>query len=413
MGRYIYAYIGVAVAVALGLFLFFYFQQGQPTVNVGQRFYIAQVPTGLNNLTLCDLRGTTPFMEGFYLQGAQPGALKTWSWGDDTPAETTTSIVMNHDYRLKNNDTSRQFNGNVTEWDYYNPTKIRDMEYFTVTVNNTNLKANYDQFEGVIIQDDYAGFSVSSSAPYAWYTWYWDKTNPSDYDYTSLDNSNPGHRYSSIGKFHGYVDITSPSLNEEKDFCVMVISNMKNITGQINVTDPLFSIYPSMGLPKDNLSFMAILVPAPGIQITSVPEYSWNFGDKSPVSHLAVPTHMYDKNGTYLVKVNVTDSRGYLTMSKTVVIIKPTLSIFPTHGPIGTNITINGSQFPDGSYTGKIGSSLLLANNPTFPVTVKNGTFSINYPIPSGILSGLKNIYVQYLPSQKTLASATFNVTRS
>jgi PKD repeat protein len=413
MGGYTYVYIGVIAAIiAIGFFLFFYLQQGQPVSKGGQQFFIAQVPTGLNNLTLCDAHGTTPFMEGFYLQGAQPGTLKTWNWGDTKPDETTTSVVMNHDYRLNKNDTSLQFKGNVTEWDYDNPTKIRDREYFTVTVDNTNLKANYDQFEGVIIKNDYAGFSVSTPAQPTWYTWYWDKTNPNDYDYTSLDNSNPGHEYSNIGKFHGYVTLASSSVNEEKDFCIMTISNMRNITGEINVTDKLFYIAPSVYLANDDLTFVLEKTPAPGLLTYSNPGYLWSFGDKSPPSRVQPASHMYENNGTYLVKVNATDSRGYLTLSKTIVILKPTMSIFPKSGPVGTNVIINGSQFPDGNYTGEVGKNLLLVVNPTFPVTVRNGTFSLSYQIPSGTQNGSKTIDVEYLPTGKILASTNFNVTR-
>lgn len=405
---YSYVYIGVGIAiVAVGFFLIFYLQPNQQILKV------SEIPSGKNNLTKCADNGTTPFMEGFYLQGAEPYTLKTWNWGDGTPQENNTNVVMNHDYRLNKNETSRQFNGNVIEWDYDNPTKGIDIEHFTVTVvNNTNIIGNYDQFEGVIVLDDYAGFSVSYPIPDASYTWYWNKTNPYDSDPASLENSNPSHKYSDIGKYHGNVTITSSSQGAVKDFCVMVLSNMKNITGDIEVNDSSFYISSSVGLAKDNLDFTAQLGPAIEQQITSNQEQLWSFGDNTSLSYISNPPHIYEKGGVYKVKVNVTDSRGYLTLLKTVVILQPTIKIFPTAGPVGTIITVKGSQYPDGNYLVKLGRSMLEVINPSFPVTVKNGTFSVSFLVPNGTLSGPKIIYVEYPPAEKILANTTFNVTR-
>lgn len=404
--RYVYVITGIAAVAVLVLFFAFY---QQPTPQVLQTL----IPTGRDSLTLCDTRGTSPFMEGFYLQGAQPGTLKTWHWGDNSPDETTMSVVMNHNYRLAGNVTDRQFNGSVTEWEYVNPAKISDRENFTVYVTNSNLRGNYDQFEGAIIQGDYAGFTVGFPSSNALYSWYWDKNNPDDSDLYMLEDSNPGHKYPNIGRYQGNVAISSPDISEGKDFCVLVLSDMRNVTGVMEVNDSMFYISSSVGLAGDDMVFTVQLAPAPGLITMVTPTHSWSFGDNSTKVHNTDATvhHRYANNGTFLVQANVTDPRGYVTLSKTVVILKPSITVSPSSGPKTTKIVVHGTQFPDGNFTGMIGTSLLLVENPRFAVTVKNGTFTVDYQIPSGVLNGSKNIYVEYLPTGKVFASANFTVT--
>ncbi|MFQ5666636.1 MAG: PKD domain-containing protein, partial [Candidatus Binatia bacterium] len=43
---------------------------------------------------------------------------------------------------------------------------------------------------------------------------------------------------------------------------------------------------------------------------TANPQFTWYFGDGSPLSHKANPRHTYKQPGTYKVSVRVTDAEG-------------------------------------------------------------------------------------------------------
>lgn len=42
------------------------------------------------------------------------------------------------------------------------------------------------------------------------------------------------------------------------------------------------------------------------------PQYKWDFGDGSPVSTEARPTHVYEKPGSYTVTIRIVDAAGQL-----------------------------------------------------------------------------------------------------
>ena len=42
------------------------------------------------------------------------------------------------------------------------------------------------------------------------------------------------------------------------------------------------------------------------------PQYKWDFGDGSPVSTEAKPTHVYEKPGSYTVTIRIVDAAGQL-----------------------------------------------------------------------------------------------------
>jgi len=71
---------------------------------------------------------------------------------------------------------------------------------------------------------------------------------------------------------------------------------------------------------------------------TGAYSYVWNFGDGSPASTLAAPTHTFAAPGTYPAWVNVTDAiGGYANVSVPVVVL-PTLGVSIAPSPSATDI---------------------------------------------------------------------------
>tara|TARA_B100000035_G_scaffold314794_1_gene332338 strand:- start:1524 stop:2486 length:963 start_codon:yes stop_codon:yes gene_type:complete len=78
-------------------------------------------------------------------------------------------------------------------------------------------------------------------------------------------------------------------------------------------------------------------------------EYSWDFGDASPISHEPKPWHYYDRSGTYTVTLTVRDS--YLTGDVT----RSSFTIVVTEGP-----EINEILIPEETV---VGESIILDAN--------------------------------------------------
>jgi hypothetical protein len=64
--------------------------------------------------------------------------------------------------------------------------------------------------------------------------------------------------------------------------------------------------YPDYGTPPLEVSFSADIECTEGATVN----YAWDFGDGSPASKEASPTHVYKTEGDYPVTLNVTDSAG-------------------------------------------------------------------------------------------------------
>ena len=86
----------------------------------------------------------------------------------------------------------------------------------------------------------------------------------------------------------------------------------------------------------------------------NIASYSWDFGDGGPAGSGPAPSHEYTAEGTYDVKLTVTDNGGR-TASKTipveVVNQAPVAAFTPTTSELSLSVAAGASSDPDGSIT--------------------------------------------------------------
>jgi len=73
----------------------------------------------------------------------------------------------------------------------------------------------------------------------------------------------------------------------------------------------------------------------------NIVEYTWDFGDGSPVSHDANPSHTYAEEGTYTVTLAITDDRGGTDSATFAVTVEP--KPFPILLLVGALVVIGGA----------------------------------------------------------------------
>ncbi len=74
-------------------------------------------------------------------------------------------------------------------------------------------------------------------------------------------------------------------------------------------------------------------------------EWYWDFGDDQ-TSSLRSPSHVYGSPGTYTVSLTVSNAAGRSTKPGTVIVeTKPILTLSPSSGPVGEQVTATGDMF--------------------------------------------------------------------
>ena len=171
---------------------------------------------------------------------------------------------------------------------------------------------------------------------------------------------------------------------------------------------------PYTGVVGTAVSFSGSGSTAPTGQTLS---YAWNFGDSSTGTGVS-PTHTYTTAGSFTVTLTVTASGGGTATSTAMVTITavpaPTISSFsPASGPIGTVVTISGSNLSSGTVPRvtlvQQGGSTLSA-----PVSASTAN-SLSFVIPPGAATGPISLMVgtQSISSISPLTvttSSTFTV---
>jgi PKD repeat protein len=152
----------------------------------------------------------------------------------------------------------------------------------------------------------------------------------------------------------------------------------------------------------------------------TIASQSWNFGDGSPVSTVANPTHGYASAGTYQVTLTVTDNGGATNSVShgvtTVANVAPTASFTSTPNNLVVSF-VSTSADPDGSLTGFSwdfgdGSAISTAANPSHTYA-SAGTYQVSLTVTDN--DGATNSITQgvtVVASVGPVASFTSTVTK-
>ena len=141
--------------------------------------------------------------------------------------------------------------------------------------------------------------------------------------------------------------------------------------------------------------------------------YAWNFGDSSTGTGVS-PTHTYATAGSYTVTLTVTASGGgtaTATAAVTITAPAPTISSFsPASGPIGTVVTVSGSNL--GVASGTVPQVMLAQQGGATlnaPVSASTPT-TLSFVIPPGAATGPISLIVG---TQSVTSSNPLTVTTS
>ena len=286
---------------------------------------------------------TVSFNASTSAPGASGGTITDYSWnfGDGTPVDdTSATAAASHAYALPG--------------------------VYTVTLTTTDdLGVSATTTHQITVDAPAAAFTPSAavSAPGATVTF--DASGSTDPEGTITDYSwNLGHNYT--------VDTgTSPSLQRQfwhrgvRTVTLTVTNNFgqtSTATHTVTVDDPptpAFASSPAIvAAPGATVSFNAS-ASAPGASGGTITDYSWNFGDETPVddtSTTAAATHAYALTGTYTVTLTATDDLGVTgtaTEQITVDAPSPAFTTSPNTPAPGSSVTLDasGSTDPEGTIT--------------------------------------------------------------
>ena len=129
--------------------------------------------------------------------------------------------------------------------------------------------------------------------------------------------------------------------------------------------------------------------------------YSWNFGDNTPLSTQANPTHNYTQSGTFIVTLTITTACGTNTTTRNITVSQACLPPVASFTNAITNLNVafsNTSTNTTGAtYSWNFGDNTPLSTqaNPTHNYT-QNGTFTVILTVTTacGIHTKTQNITV-------------------
>lgn len=265
-----------------------------------------------------------------------------WDFGDGT---TGSGAVVSHTYSMSGIYTVTL---NITDINGCTDTKIR-YQYVKIYGPNAEFSTN---MPGACLQSSVDFNDLSSSDgihPITNWDWNWGDGN------TSINVVAPfAHTYGPAGLYSVVLTVT------DSYGCKDTMTKVNLIT--ISAPKADFTVLDSTSCPGSDISFTNI---STGPALT----YAWNFGDGTTSSATA-PTHSYTSNGSYTVRLVVTDMYNCVdTKDQIINIVTPTADFtvsdsVSTCPPLIVNFTSNAQNVS--SFVWNFGNgNTSVGNNPT------------------------------------------------
>ncbi|MEW6470418.1 MAG: PKD domain-containing protein [Bacteroidota bacterium] len=177
-----------------------------------------------------------------------------------------------------------------------------------------------------VCQNTPTGFNDISTGAISWA---WNFGDPSSGPANTSALQNPTHSYTSAGTFTATLIVTGQG-------------------GCQDTTSVQVTVNP---LPQSNFSATTVCVglttaftDLSTVSSGTITQWSWNYGDGSPVGTVQNPAHQYMNAGTYTVTLTVTSSNGCTGSFQLPVTVNP----LPNPGFTSTTVCVGGStQFTD------------------------------------------------------------------
>ena len=157
------------------------------------------------------------------------------------------------------------------------------------------------------------------------YEWDFGDESPSVYDW------NATHIYTASGTYTVTLTVTDNSGATDSDIATTSVALPPNTNPGANANGPYEG---KVNEPVQLSSEGSEDVDG------SITAYEWDFGDGTPVSNEANPTHTYESAGTYTVSLKVTDNRGGTERATSIVVVEGGL---PIGLIIGAVVVIGGA----------------------------------------------------------------------
>ena len=218
-------------------------------------------------------------------------------------------------------------------------------------------------------------------------------------DSTSGTGVSPTHTYATAGTYTVTLTITASGGATATSTATVTISGLP----VANAGGPY-----AAGL-NQTVTFDASKSTAPSGQTLT---YAWNFGDGSSGTGIS-PTHAYPTAGTYTATLTITSTSGATATATSTVNVSATtptvVGIAPTSGPVGTLVTVTGTNFTQGGGTPVVLISGQSGGTINAPVSTFTAT-SITFVVPAGAATGNIGVSVNALT---VTSSSSFSVTTS
>ncbi len=224
-----------------------------------------------------DTEGCVPFFVQFQNNSTNATSY-TWDFGDFTPGSTLTA--PSHTYTLYGLHVARV----IAQSNSPSACKTKDTAYVNIKVDTTNINANMsvsiiDSCDPYTVQ-----FGNASSVISPWTQFNWDFG-----DATGFNGITPPiHSYPAIGTYQvRLIAIDTSTCNKRDTFTRSVTFSTFNVVAVASVQPDTAGCAPFVAQFASNS--------------INADSYAWNFGDNTPLSTSANPSHTYTTKGTHLV----------------------------------------------------------------------------------------------------------------
>jgi PKD repeat protein len=341
--------------------------------------------------------------------GTLPGTF-SWNFGDGTANVANGSSnpnTLSHNYAAKGTFTVHV---NVTDGN-----NNRASASATITIAGTPLTVSFTTAPTTGTVGTPVSFTATAAGDTAPYTFSWNFGDGTANVAGGITNPNSqSHTYQVKGTYSVKVNVTDANGKLASASATITVAPLQFVV--------VLTSAPTTGTVGTPVSFTAS-----GSGGTAPYSFSWSFGDNTAnvaggTANPNTQTHSYATKGTFVVKVNATDTNGALRTASALITITGTpLAVAfnspPTTGMVGTQVSFTATASGDtapytfswnfGDGTANVAGGMTIPNTQSHTYAVK-GTFTVRVNVTDA--NGAKATASSTITISPKLLSVTFTV---